>query len=373
MAVRRKGLGRGLNAIFGDDADTKESGAKKKTTAKAGSKATAKTAAGSDDKESAKGSAKEPAKESARAAAKKKTRKEAPVNTVTEEGAVKEQEAAAAGQKAVNEEKPGGEVLVKISRILANEAQPRKNFGEEPLKELTESVRQYGVLQPLLVKKDGDNYRIIAGERRFRAAKAAGLTEIPVIVRDYTTQQAAEISIIENVQREDLNPIEEAMAYQMLIDDYGLTQEEIAERVSRNRTTVTNAIRLLKLSDEVKAMVAEGTLSQGHARTLLGIEDPEKQLELAKQVIVKSLSVRDTERLVKLAGRKPHRKPAEDETEGNDVSLFFRDYEDKMRTILGTKVHISRRDRNKGRIEIDYYSTAELERIMELFRNIGRE
>ncbi len=337
MAGRRKGLGRGLNAIFGEDAETKESGAKKAPARKA----------------SARGGAK----------------KEAAEKTGSEETAAKKQDDETAGREGT----AGGEVLVKLSKILTNEAQPRKSFQEEPLRELTESVRQYGVLQPLLVKKDGDNYRIIAGERRFRAAKAAGLTEIPVIVRDYTTQQAAEISIIENVQREDLNPIEEAMAYQMLIDDYGLKQEEIADRVSRNRTTITNAIRLLKLPDEVKALVAEGTLSQGHARTLLGIEDPEKQTELAKQVIEKSLSVRDTERLVKLAGRKPRKKPAENQEEEKDYTLFFRDYEDKMRTILGTKVHISRRDRNKGRIEIDYYSTAELERIMELFRNIGQE
>ena len=259
------------------------------------------------------------------------------------------------------------ETTVKISSIIANEKQPRKNFNEEELSQLTESVKQYGVLQPLLVKKDGENYRIIAGERRFRAAKEAGLKEIPVVIRDYTNQQAAEISIIENVQRADLNPMEEAMAYQMLIDDYGLKQEEVADKVSKNRTTITNSLRLLKLSKKVRVMVAEGTLSAGHARTLIPVVDEEEQYELAREIIEKQLSVRETEKLVKQAGKK---KPEKKKTEEPDYSLFYRDYEDKMKEILGTKVHINRRDKNKGRIEIDYYSQNELERIMELLRKI---
>ena len=221
------------------------------------------------------------------------------------------------------------EITVKISSIIANEKQPRKNFNEEELSQLTESVKQYGVLQPLLVKKEGEKFRIIAGERRYRAAKEAGLKEIPVVVRDYTSQQAAEVSIIENVQRADLNPMEEAMAYQMLIDDYGLKQEEIAGKVSKNRTTITNALRLLKLSEKVRLMVAQGSLSQ--------------------------------------AGRK---KPERKNKVEPDYSIFFREYEDKMKEILGTKVHINRRDKNKGRIEIDYYSQNELERIMELLGKI---
>ena len=257
------------------------------------------------------------------------------------------------------------EVTVKISSIIANEKQPRKNFDEEELTQLTESVKQYGVLQPLLVKKEGDKYRIIAGERRYRAAKEAGLKEIPVVVRDYTSQQAAEVSIIENVQRADLNPMEEAMAYQMLIDDYGLKQEEIAGKVSKNRTTITNALRLLKLSDKVRLMVAQGSLSAGHARTLVPVEEEELQYALAKEVVEKQLSVRETERLVKQAGRKKPEKKAEP-----DYSIYFREYEDKMKEILGTKVHINRRDKNKGRIEIDYYSQNELERIMELLGKI---
>ena len=268
-------------------------------------------------------------------------------------------------EKQVEAEK--SEVTVKIASIIANEKQPRKNFDEEELSQLTESVRQYGVLQPLLVKKEGEKYRIIAGERRYRAAKEAGLKEIPVVIRDYTSQQAAEVSIIENVQRADLNPMEEAMAYQMLIDDYGLKQEEIAGKVSKNRTTITNALRLLKLSDKVRLMVAQGALSAGHARTLVPIEDEETQYALAREVVEKQLSVRETERLVKQAGRKKPEKKKKDEP---DLSIYFREYEDKMKEILGTKVHINRRDKNKGRIEIDYYSQNELERIMELLGKI---
>ena len=270
-----------------------------------------------------------------------------------------------AGNAAGKEE--NGEVTLKLSSIIANENQPRKNFSEEEMQELTASVRQYGILQPILVKKEGQKYRIIAGERRFRAAKEAGLKEVPVLIRDYSGQQAAEIAIIENVQRSDLNPMEEAMAFQMLIDDYGLKQEEIAERVSKNRTTITNALRLLRLSPAVRELVAAGSLSAGHARALVPVEDDDLQKELADQIIERGLSVRETEKLVRQAGRKKKETPKKEEP---DYSLFFRDYEDRMKTILGTKVHINRRDRNKGRIEIDYYSQGELERIMELFGKI---
>ena len=278
-----------------------------------------------------------------------------------------EPEKTAAPEPEKESEAVKSDVTVKISSIIANEKQPRKNFNEEELSQLTESVKQYGVLQPLLVKKEGEKYRIIAGERRYRAAKEAGLKEIPVVVRDYTSQQAAEVSIIENVQRADLNPMEEAMAYQMLIDDYGLKQEEIAEKVSKNRTTITNALRLLKLSEKVRLMVAQGSLSAGHARTLVPVEDEETQYALAKEVVEKQLSVRETEKLVKQAGRK---KPERKSKVEPDYSIFFREYEDKMKEILGTKVHINRRDKNKGRIEIDYYSQNELERIMELLGKI---
>lgn len=272
-------------------------------------------------------------------------------------------------QEIKEEEKKTGEIRVKISEIEANAAQPRKIFDDEQLKELTESVRQYGVLQPLLVQKQaGGKYKIIAGERRYRAAKEAGLKEIPVIIREYSQRQATEISIIENVQRADLNPLEEAEAYQMLISDYALTQEEVAEKVSKNRTTITNALRLLKLNEDVRKFVIDGRLSAGHARTLINLEDA-VQTTLAKEIIERGLSVREAEKLVKNSVRKPVSRKKEDLSR---YELFFSEYEEKMRSILGTKVHISKRDKNKGRIEIDYYSQAELERIMDMLESLRR-
>ena len=251
-------------------------------------------------------------------------------------------------------------MLLRIEEVHGNPDQPRKHFDPEALQELSDSIRHFGVLQPLLVQRDEKGgYRIIAGERRYRAARAAGLKEIPVLVRDYSSQQVAEISIIENVQRADLNPIEEAMAYQMLIRDYHLTQEEVADKVSKSRTTVTNALRLLKLAEGARDLLIEGKISSGHARALLALEDEGEQEMLAEKIVAEMLSVREVEKLVKQAKKK--RK---------DLSLFYQSYEEKMRGILGTKVHINRRDNNKGRVEIDYYSMAELERIMDLLRSV---
>lgn len=268
-------------------------------------------------------------------------------------------------------EDTGGETLLKLEEILTNGAQPRKNFDGEELEELTDSVRQYGVLQPILVQKEGKKYRIIAGERRYRAAKNAGLKEIPVLIRSYTTQQAAEIAIIENVQREDLNPLEEAMAYQTLIDDYGLKQDEIAARVSKNRATVANALRLLKLKAAARQFLEEGKISAGHARALLMLEDEKKQNDLARDIVEKNLSVREAEKQAKQMLRPKRREETEeDQASKKQYEILYRNYEDYMRSALGTKVRINRRDRNKGRIEIDYYSAAELERIMDLIQNI---
>jgi ParB family chromosome partitioning protein len=269
------------------------------------------------------------------------------------------------------EEKPNdGAISIKIGLIEANGNQPRKNFDEEKLKELAESIRQYGVLQPLLVQKNGAVYKIIAGERRWRAAQAAGLKEVPVVIRSYSPQEATEISIIENVQRADLDPVEEARAYKMLMDDYGLKQEEIAEKVSKDRTTITNALRLLKLDPAVQELMSAGMLSSGHARALLGLEDMARQKPTADQIISQGLSVRETEKLVKALNKKG-KKPAAVSSEADNYGIFFREYEDKMKGILGTKVRINRKDKNKGRIEIEYYSGAELERIMDLFRTIS--
>ena len=260
-----------------------------------------------------------------------------------------------------------GEVLVKTSLIVPNVNQPRKTFDDEALTELTQSIREYGVLTPLIVKKTGETYEIIAGERRWRAAQAAGVKELPVVIRDYDDQQAAEIAIIENLQRENLNPIEEAMAYQQLIDDYELSQEEVALKVSKNRTTITNALRLLKLSPEVRKLVLEGMLSGGQARTLLAIDDAAQQLALAQETVASKLSVRELEKRVKSLGRKKTTKSRSGAgSDERDLSIFYQEYERKLEDKFGTKIKINRKDNSKGRIEIDYYSAADLERILEM-------
>lgn len=260
------------------------------------------------------------------------------------------------------------EITIKLSKIEPNSEQPRKDFNEEQLQELADSIKKYGVLQPLLVQKKDSNYVIVAGERRWRAAKLAGLKEVPVVIREYSPQQAMEIALIENVQREDLNPIEEALAYQRLMQEFQLKQEEIAERVSKNRTTITNSMRLLNLTLEVRQMLIENRISSGHARALLGVESPELQLELAKKIEQERLSVREVEKAVKLLGKdkKEKKKKPDDEA----LELIFRDLEERMKTAMGTKVNISRKDKNKGRIEIEYYSESELERIVELIESI---
>ena len=269
---------------------------------------------------------------------------------------------AEAGQK----EEGAREQFLNIAQIEPNQEQPRKHFNEEQLKELAESVKNYGILQPLLVQKKGDFFEIIAGERRWRAAKLAGLKEVPVLIRDYTKQQTVEIALIENVQRADLNPIEEAKAYQMLVQEFGLKQEEVAERVSKNRATITNSMRLLKLDERVQNMLIENQLSGGHARALLALEDREQQYALAVKIRDNQLSVRETERLVKLAAA-PKKEKREQE---RDLSFIYRDLEEKLKSIMGTKVTINKKDKNKGRIEIEYYSSAELERLIELLQSI---
>lgn len=263
----------------------------------------------------------------------------------------------------------GREQLVSIAQIEPNQEQPRKYFNEDQLNELAESVKNFGILQPLLVQRKGEFYEIIAGERRWRAAKLAGLKEVPVLIRDYTKQQTLEIALIENVQRADLNPIEEAKAYQMLVQEFGLKQEEVAERVSKNRATITNSMRLLKLDGRVQQMLVENLISGGHARALLGLEDKEQQYELAKKVRENQLSVRQVEKLVKMMTAPKKEKKAD--TEERDLSFIYRDIEEKLKSVMGTKVTINKKDKNKGRIEIEYYSPAELERIVELLQSIN--
>ena len=262
-------------------------------------------------------------------------------------------------------EKKGVETL-KITEVEPNREQPRKNFNEDALLELSDSIKQYGVIQPLIVQKKGDHYEIIAGERRWRAAKMAGIKEIPVIIKDYSDQQVMEISLIENIQREDLNPIEEAMSYKNLMEEFHLKQDEIAEKVSKSRTAVTNSMRLLKLDKRVQQMMIDDMISAGHARTLITIEDPDVQYNIATKIFDEKLSVRETEKMVKLI-----QKPEVKKEKAEKVNSFiYKDIEEKIKAILGTKVTVDHRSNNKGRISIEYYSNDELERILFLLESI---
>ena len=257
--------------------------------------------------------------------------------------------------------------MVKITKIEPNREQPRKNFNEDALLELAESMKQYGVLQPLLVADKKDYYEIIAGERRWRAAKLAGLKEIPVIIKNYSEQEIVEISLIENIQREDLNPIEEAWAYKRLMEEFHMKQDEIAERVSKSRVAVTNSIRLLKLSEGVQQMLIDDMITSGHARAILAISDADTQMFVATKVFDEKLSVRETEKLVKSVLEPSTPKKTATNTAEDAI---YQNLEEKMKSIIGTKVSINRKKNNKGKIEIEYYSQEELERIIELFESI---
>ena len=264
------------------------------------------------------------------------------------------------------------EVMVNINKVEPNKEQPRKNFDEDALLELSESIKQFGVLQPLLVVDRKDYYEIIAGERRWRAAKMAGLKKVPVIIKDLTEQEIVEISLIENIQRENLNPIEEAIAYKRLLNEFNLKQDEVAERVSKSRTAVTNSMRLLKLCDKVQQMVIDDMISTGHARALLGITDEEKQYTLAQKIFDEKISVRDTEKLVKKMQKQKNPPAKEVNPEKKKLDAVYQEAEEKMKTILGTKVIINQKDSMKGKIEIEYYSPDELTRIYELIESIKK-
>lgn len=260
----------------------------------------------------------------------------------------------------------GGETFLKINQVEPNRDQPRKDFDEDALLELADSIKQFGVLQPLIVQKKNEYYEIIAGERRWRAAKLAGLKEVPVIVKDYTKQEIVEISLIENIQRENLNPIEEAMAYKRLLEEFDLKQDEVAERVSKSRTAVTNSMRLLKLSKKVQQMIIDDMISTGHARALLAIDDEELQYTIANRIFDEKLSVRDTEKLVKSL-KAPKKETIKEKTEHTFV---YDDLVEKMKNVMGTKVNINSKSNGKGKIEIEYYSEEELERIYDLIMSI---
>lgn len=262
-----------------------------------------------------------------------------------------------------------GEIMVKINQVEPNRDQPRKDFDEDALVELADSIKQFGILQPLIVQKKKDYYEIIAGERRWRAAKIAGVKEVPVIVKEFTDQEIVEISLIENIQRENLNPIEEAMAYKRLLEEFNLKQDEVAERVSKSRTAVTNSMRLLKLSPRVQQMIVDDMISTGHARALLAIDDEEQQYILANKIFDEKLSVRETEKLVKALKnpKKEMKKPKLEHT------FVYDNIEEQMKNIIGTKVSVNPKANGKGRIEIEYYSEEELERIYDLIMTIQSE
>ena len=285
------------------------------------------------------------------------------VKTVKEEKKV-----AVDTKKFSQQETSNGERMMKISMIEPNREQPRKKFDEDALQELSESIKQYGILQPLLVSDKKDYYEIVAGERRWRAAKMAGLKEVPVVVKEFSTQEIVEISLIENIQREDLNPVEEAMAYKRLIDEFHLKQDEIAERVSKSRTAVSNSMRLLKLDSRVQQMMVDEMISAGHARAILAISDPEQQYNAAMKVFDEKLSVRETEKLVKSILTPTKKKPV---VSNPTEDAIYESLEEKMKGITGTRVFIHRKKNNKGKIEIEYYSRDDLDRIIDLFESIG--
>ncbi len=259
--------------------------------------------------------------------------------------------------------------MMKVSAIEPNREQPRQKFDEDGLMELADSIKQFGVLEPLMVRKNKDYYEIIAGERRWRAAKMAGVKEIPVVVKDYTDQEIVEIGLIENIQRENLNPIEEAIAYKRLLEEFNLKQDEVAERVSKSRTAVTNSMRLLKLDERVQQMIVDEMITTGHARALLAVSNKDEQYELANRVFDEKLSVRETEKLVK-NWKKPKKEKAKP-TPAMDA--VYQDLETKMREVLGTKVRVAPKGNGSGKIEIEYYSEEELEHMFDMIMSLGKD
>lgn len=271
---------------------------------------------------------------------------------------------ASSGKKDETKENEGA-VLVNITKVEPNREQPRKNFDEDALEELSESIKQFGVISPILVQDRKTYYEIIAGERRWRAAKKAGLKEVPVIIKNYTEQEIVEISLIENIQREDLNPIEEAQAYKRLLTEFNLKQDEVADRVSKSRTAVTNSIRLLKLCDEVQQMVIDDMISTGHARALISVENQEEQYAIAQKIFDEKLSVRDVEKLVKNLG-KPAKQLKKQNTMDESLEVIYQDIQEKLKQKLSTKVAVSSKGNGTGKIEIEFYNHDDLEKIVEL-------
>ncbi len=352
--AKKGGLGKGMEALIGGQSKEETKNIVNDDLMK---KAAEEAKKASEKKSSAKSTAKKTTE-------KKETR--TPAKTTTKK--TTEKPAAKTSTKKATEkpaEQPA-EQFLPINKVEPNREQPRKVFDEDALNELAESIRIYGILQPLLVQKEKDYYRIIAGERRWRAAKIAGLKKVPVIIKELSEKEIMEISLIENLQREDLNPIEEAEGYQKLLQEFDMTQEDLAQRVSKSRSAITNTIRLLKLDAAVQKLLSDGALSSGHARALLSLEDNELQKEAAERIIREGLSVRDTERLVK---RLTTKKPAKEPVLPAQDDFIYRDIEEKMRQILETKVQIKNKGK-RGRIEIEYYSPDELDRILAMLTSI---
>ena len=294
---------------------------------------------------------------------KKKTGLGRGLNTLIPSAPVKDTESEKILKK---EEQIKSEIMVPILKVEPNPNQPRRQFDDDSLQELADSVKQYGILQPLIVKKHDKFYEIIAGERRWRAAKLAGLKEVPVLIRDYAENEIVEIALIENIQREDLNPIEEALAYKRLMEEFSLKQDQVAAKVSKSRAAITNSLRLLKLDQRVQNLLSEEMITTGHARALLAIEDPDQQYETAMKVFDEKLSIREIEKLVKQMSKKKKETPKEE----NKVQEFlFANIEESLKQALGSKVNIKNRN-NKGKIEIEYYSKEELDRLVDMLRTL---
>lgn len=264
----------------------------------------------------------------------------------------------------INEKIKDSIVMMNLSKVVPNKSQPRKNFNEDALNELADSIKEHGIIEPLIVQDRKDHYEIIAGERRWRAANIAGLTEVPIIIKDLTEQQIVEIALIENIQREDLNPIEEAHAYRRLIEEFNLKQDEVADKVSKSRTAITNTMRLLKLCPEVQQMLIDEMISEGHARALLGIENAQVQADLAQQAFDQKMSVREIEKLVRNIGKEKKAKLKKDE----QISIAYKEYENKLKEKLGTKVNINLKENGSGKIEIEFYSNDDFERIIDCIK-----
>ena len=273
-------------------------------------------------------------------------------------------------EKKTDPENVSRETLININDIEPNRAQPRTRFDEDALQELADSIKQYGIIEPIVVQKKDKRYEIIAGERRWRAARIAGLKEVPVVIKEYSETEIFTIALIENIQREDLNPIEEAFAYQKLIQELKLKQDEVAEKVSKSRTAITNSMRLLKLDHRVQQMLIDEMISEGHGRALIPITDGDEQFNLAMRIFDEKLSVRETEKLIKKIQEEKERPEKTEEAATKDVSFIYKGLEEKLKQSLGTKVEIKNKANNTGKIEIEYYSMDELERIVELMDSL---